>query len=282
MIRFTVNSTAPALKKGSVALDSEPDPQLARDALPSTLKTTDVFLAAHPKQPLLLELVAQGKAQYAFGFLEDDIEQLKDGDPKRAVLVERATLLYESAFDAAMRRIALEESDFPASFKADMATFEKELKGLDGDSGPGLYWAGLSLVSIINLHRDDVDRVAELPRAVALLERAHQVAPAYFNHGAALALGVVYSSQAKAMGGKPELAKQMFDEVTRATGGKYLMAKVLFARFYAVIQMDRDLFEKTLKEVLATPANVWPEQRLANELARRRAARYLKMAEDLF
>jgi hypothetical protein len=34
--------------------------------------------------------------------------------------------------------------------------------------------------------------------------------------------------------------------------------------------------------VLATPGDVWPEQRLANELAHRRAARYLAAADDLF
>ena len=61
-----------------------------------------------------------------------------------------------------------------------------------------------------------------------------------------------------------------------------VMAKVMFARFYAVVIQDRALFESTLKEVLATPANVFPQQRLANEIARRRAARYLAHVEDYF
>jgi hypothetical protein len=150
------------------------------------------------------------------------------------------------------------------------------------DAVPGLNWAGLGLASAINLHRDDIERVADLPKAVALLERAHELDRSYYNYNSALSLAVIHSSQAKAVGGDPDRARQLFDEVIQGTGGRYLMAKVLFARYYATVTLDRALFDKTLKEVLATPGSVWPEQRLANELAHRRAARYLAAAEDLF
>ena len=70
--------------------------------------------------------------------------------------------------------------------------------------------------------------------------------------------------------------------VEEHTGGKYLMPKVMYARFYAVITQDRPLFEKTLKEVIAAPHDLWPEQRLPNELAKKRAQRYLAHAEDYF
>jgi len=56
----------------------------------------------------------------------------------------------------------------------------------------------------------------------------------------------------------------------------------MYARFYAVITQDRPLFEKTLKEVIAAPHDLWPEQRLPNELAKKRAQRYLAHAEDYF
>ena len=45
---------------------------------------------------------------------------------------------------------------------------------------------------------------------------------------------------------------------------------------------DRELFHKTLIEVLQTDPAIWPEQRLANEIAHRRAKRYLKQEKDLF
>jgi hypothetical protein len=35
-------------------------------------------------------------------------------------------------------------------------------------------------------------------------------------------------------------------------------------------------------KVLETPPSIWPEQRLANEIAHRRARRYLKQEKELF
>lgn len=281
--KFTTDSTAPVLKIAAGSMDAEPDLTLAREAAPGNIKTVDGFLMASPENPDLLELVAQSYTQYAFGFLEDDLEAMPpDDSPARQLLVGRCTGLYDRANAIALRLVALSDKGFAASMKGDNATVERALAKRKRRDAPGLYWAGLSLASAINLHRDDMDRVAELPRAIALLERSHQLDPSYFHHGAALALGVVYASQGKAVGGDPEKAKRYFDEAITASDGKYLMAKVLMARFYATQLQDRTLFEATLKSVLATPSSVWPEQRLANELARRRAARYLTQVEDLF
>ncbi len=281
--KFTVNSTAPVLKIAAASMDAESDVTLAREAAPGSIKTIDGFLCASPENPDLLELVAQSYAQFTFGFLEDDLERMPlDETPARKALVDRCTGMYDRAEGIALRLVALDREDFPQQVKADEATLEKGLARLRPRSAPGLFWAGLSLGSGINLHRDDMDRVADLPRAIAMLERSHALDPTYFNHGAAMALGVVYASQGAAVGGDPKKAKAYFDEVIQGTGGKYLMAKVMLARFYATQIQDRALFESTLKEVLATPASVWPAQRLANELAHRRAERYLRQVEDLF
>ena len=44
----------------------------------------------------------------------------------------------------------------------------------------------------------------------------------------------------------------------------------------------RQAFHDTLVKVLETPPSIWPEQRLANEIAHRRARRYLKQEKELF
>ena len=280
---LAVNSTAEVLKRGSKSLDREPDVQLAHDALPATIKTIDTFSTAAPEQPVLLELTAKAYAQYAFAFLEDDLEELPPGDsPARKNLVDRATGLYDRAFDIGLRMAELDRKGIRDAIKKDIPSLEAELKKLGPDAGVGLFWAGLSMASAINLHRDDTDRLADLPKAILLLTRAHELVPEYADHGAALGLGASYSGVAKAVGGDPEKSKAMFEECVKANDGKYLMAKVFYARFYAVINQDRPLFDRLLKEVLDTPANVYPDQRLANELAHRRAARYQRQAEDLF
>src|SRR5690348_9951456 len=79
--RFTVNSTAPVLKIGSAAIDSESDLQFAREALPASIKTVESFAVVTPENRDLLEVLAQGYTQYPFAFLEDDLEALgENGD----------------------------------------------------------------------------------------------------------------------------------------------------------------------------------------------------------
>jgi hypothetical protein len=283
MVNMTVDSTAPVLKRASASFDAESDVALAREALPGNLKTIDGFLAARPENADLLELTALGYVQYAFGFLEDDLEMLKSDDPRRPALVARCTDLYDRAYDIGLRQVALDRAEVRViAREGRLDALAPALSRVGKDAVPGLNWAGLALASSINLHRDDIGRVAELPRAMALLERAYQLDRGYYNYNAALSLAVIYSSQAKAVGGDPDRARALFEEVIRQTGGRYLMAQVLYARYYATVTLDRPLYEKTLKQVLATPGSIWPEQRLANELARRRAARYLSLADDLF
>jgi hypothetical protein len=282
---FTVNTTAPVLKMASDGFAAENDPTLAREAAPGQLKTVDGFLLASPENADLLHVLAQGYIEYAFGFLEDDYENVPD-DAKHAVerdaMAARITNLYDRALGYALRLVALEDKHFPEMFKKDVASAESEAKKLDKDSAPGLLFTGLALASGINLNRQDLARVVDLPKAIAIIKRSHELDPKFYNAGAAMTLGIIYCSQGKAIGGDPDLGKKFFDEAINANDGKYLMPRVMMARFFAVITQDRPLFEKTLKAVIATPNDVFPAQRLPNILAKKRAERYLAHAEDYF
>lgn len=286
MNEFTTNLTAPVLyAAANEAFGYESDLEFVREAGPANLVTLAGFLYSSPKSRYLLHSCAQGFSEYTFGFLEDDLEQLPDDDKheaQRKALTSRATDQYDRALGYALRLIALDDKNFEAAFKKDVAATEGAAKKLDKDSTAGLLFAGISLASGINLNRNDVARVVNLPKAVAMIKRSYELDPKFHNSNAAMLLGVVHASQGKAMGGNPELAKKFFDEAVANTGGKFLLIKVMFARTYAVTTQDRPLFESTLKEVLAAAPDILPEQRLANEIAKRRAKRYLDHVEDYF
>lgn len=287
MQALMVGMTAPVLKNAQRSTQSESDPNLAREAAPGQLKTVDGFLESAPENEIILSLLAQGYAEYAFGFLEDDLEQLPDNDKtaaQRSAIAARATGLYDKAFGFAMRQINLRDKkhELENALKKDVTSVEAAVAKLDKKSLPGLFYGGLAMASAINLNRTDLGRVADLGKAVAMIKRAYDLNPNFANGGPAMSLAVIKSSQGKAMGGDPDAAKKYFEQAIASTEGKYLLSKVMMARFLGVITENRKLFDETLKAVLATPADIMPAQRLANELAHRRAARYLKHAEDLF
>ena len=263
----------------------ETDVQFARDSAPASLKTVEGFLVSAPKNATCCRSWrrASSSTPSASSRTTTSRSPTTPSTPnERDALAARATGLYDRAQAYAIRLLELDDKHFGEMFRKDVASAEAEAKKLDKKQAPGLLFTGLALASAINLNRNDLARVVELPKAIALIKRSHELDPKFYNGGAAMTLGIIYCSQGKAIGGDPELGKKFFEEAIDLTGGKYLMASVMFARFYAVITQDRPLFEKTLKEVIAAPHDIWPAQRLPNELAKKRAQRYLAHAEDYF
>jgi hypothetical protein len=93
---------------------------------------------------------------------------------------------------------------------------------------------------------------------------------------------LLYTAVGAKLGGKPDKAREHFETALRLTDGKLLLARALMGYRVGVITNDRPLFHDQLKQVLETPPSVWPEQRLANEVAHRRARRYLSHEKQLF
>ncbi len=60
------------------------------------------------------------------------------------------------------------------------------------------------------------------------------------------------------------------------------MAKLLYARYYAVQAQDKKLFTRLLDEIDKTPPLVLPKQALSNAIARKRAEALRAQMEELF
>ena len=84
------------------------------------------------------------------------------------------------------------------------------------------------------------------------------------------------------LGGKPEKARNHFEQALKITKGKYLLIPLLYSKTYAVQNQDKDLFEMQLKKVVETSADIFPEQRLANQVAKRKAEILLGKIDELF
>jgi hypothetical protein len=76
-------------------------------------------------------------------------------------------------------------------------------------------------------------------------------------------------------------AKTYFEKALAATERRALQAQVNMARHYAVKEGNRELFDKLLEEVMDAHDPL-PEARLANRMARERAAMYIENADQLF
>ena len=66
------------------------------------------------------------------------------------------------------------------------------------------------------------------------------------------------------------------------TDNRFLLTHFLYAKTYAVQNQDRELFDRLIDTVFESPSSVFPQQRLANEVAKLKAENLAGMVDELF
>lgn len=285
--KVTVGTTAKVLKRAQPALQQESDYDLAARALPGTLKTVEGFWFVDQDNELLTGILAEGFCQYGTGFVEDEweIAEIERRLDDAAYQAARATKMFIRCTNYGLRLLG---KKWQENLYGDLDTVKAMVAKIGMGKRDALMWTAIGLASTINYNKDNVELIAQLPTARLMLERVielddkHDYQNRYKRAIAHVAMGLVHTSLSEALGGQPKLGEAHFRRALEITDGKLLLAKVYLARRFAVITQNRDLFHKTLIEVLQTPPSIWPEQRLANEIAHRRARRYLKHESDWF
>jgi hypothetical protein len=286
--KVTVGTTSKVLLRGQPAIKQEADFEIAARALPASLKTVEAFLMVDPENKNLKGILAEGFCQYSSGFIEDEWELATfSGDlDAKEYHSERASKAFLRCMGYASELLG---TKWKRALLAEAAVVEKKAElEKDSDKRDALMWAAVGLGGAINQNKDVPAMLSQVPKAKALLRRvvAMDDASNYPDKAkralAHIALGLMELAVPEALGGNPEAGKQAIERAIEITEGKFLLARVLLARHYGVAKQDAALFRKILVEVLQTDPAIWPEQRLANEIAHRRARRYLKYEEKLF
>jgi len=265
--KFALRSIDGMFDNTMIALEGEEDLQIAEPAIASNLKLLDGLVRTDPENEKLLLMACQGYTSYALAFAEDS--------------VDRARLFYTRAQQYGMRLLVL-RGIADSVFASDPATMRLALRRLDRDDVPAVFWTVNAWGSAVNLRREDPSAIASLPTINAMMEWVMSQDSAYYYGGPMLYFGVYYGSLPSILGGKPDLAKSFFDRAVAASGGKFLMTYVFYAKTYAIQTQNEDLFVDLLTRVVQAPADILPEQNLANAVARARARSLLGHKADFF
>jgi hypothetical protein len=266
--QIAVTTVGGIVDDGFEGFTEEADLEFARDALPGNLKLIDVLLKSEPDNERLLRLASQGYNSYALAFLED-------AEP------ERARAFYLRGRDHALKILRADER-IAKALEGHPDELSAALKTASPSMVPAAFWAAFGWGSYIYLSLDNTDAVADLPRAEALMQFVADRDSAYYYAGADLFLGMLYGSRSKMLGGDPVKSRDHFERALRITGRKFLMAQLYYARSYAAQNLDEDLFDALLAEIERTPLDVLPENRLANAVAKQKAALLKARKPELF
>jgi TRAP transporter T-component len=264
-----------ATRKASAAVDTVSDYEVAQSAAFAGIAQFEGMHYLAPDNDDALFMLTKSWGGATFGFIEDMMEQAEDSEgtdsPYYLYQQARARAGYDRAFHYGIELLEHKKKGFEAAKKNDQ-TMQAWLQNFSKDDAEALFWTGYAWMSKTNVIKEDPAAVAELFVGVAMVERAVKLDDGVANASGHITLGAYHARSA--MAELPE-AKAELDRAIAITQGKNLLAKVQYAAKYYCIKGDKDAYVKTLTEVVQA-GDVWPEHRLPNTIAKRRAQRYLQ------
>lgn len=266
--KIALNTGVEFLDKGIEAIFEEKDPEFAEASLASHLKLLEILHKNDPSNPKLLAYLSQGFGAYAFLFIE----------PRDA---ERARGFYARGRDYGL--IALNKRcGLNLAAESDPNKVAAALRKLSKSDAALLFWTAYSWGGLAAISLDDPETLAQLPKIEKMMLRVQELQPGFFYGGAEIFLGSYYGSRPKMFGGDLIKSKAFFEQALRYSGSKFLMSQVLMAKYYAVPAQDEAVYREHLGRVLDFALDQFPEQRLSNAIAQRRAKKLLEEIHEHF
>ncbi len=266
MVANNMTGTMDNMKK---AFFAESSTKHAEAAGPAMLMMLDGFIVAAPDNIELLQRAAEMNCAYAQTFLDDT-----DRD--------YAKIIYAKGLKFAMKAVELEN---PELFQAIKQVNDDEVKRLlaesPADFAPIAFWTGICWGGLINAAME-ADLATGLPMVEKLVARSEELQPDYFFYAAYIFHAMFNASRSTMLGGDLEKGKEFFEKAIEASGGNFLLWKVMYASTYAVNKQDPETFIRLLQEVLDAPKEDPEDRTLANQAARDKAVRLLGRVQDFF
>ena len=267
MYKMLVRSSVPLIEGGVEALNQETDLDLAEDSIPSNLNVLLGMITIDPENAVLHTYASQAFYGLAYGFNEDSRPQ-------------RASDFYVRGMQHGIT--ALELNGASNLIDSTIVQFENEVGKMRDNDVAAMFWAASCWAKWIDMHRDEPEAIAALPRTAALMQRVIELDDTFYYGGAHMFFGVYYGSRAPSIGGDYDKSRKHFDRAREITNGRLLIPDLLQAQFLARQQLDREQFHSLLTGIIDAPDDLMPELGLQNQIAKRKAAALLKKENEWF
>ncbi|MFT3773058.1 MAG: TRAP transporter TatT component family protein [Minicystis sp.] len=274
--QMILNGQIEGTRKASAAVDGFSDYEVAQTAAFAGVTQFEGMHYLAPDNEDALFMLTKGWTSASFAFIEDAMEQAEDTEGENGATYQyqkaRALAGYERAIHYGLELLGKKASGFEAAKKND-DTMKAWLNAFDDPEkdAENLFWTGYAWIGRVNIIKDEPAAVADLFIGVAMLERAKTLKHDYLYGSIHTVLGAYHARSPMA---ELEEGKKEIDAAIAVTGGKTLLPKFQLAAKYYCMKGDKESYVKTLTEIVEA-GDTFPQQRLTNAIAKRRAKRYL-------
>jgi predicted anti-sigma-YlaC factor YlaD len=275
--KFAINKVGDALASGGSTYTSDDDVELVAGALPFSLKLVESLIAESPKHKGLRMVAAQGFASYAYIEVQPKIDRAMVTDIDEAQkLKARARRLYMRGHKQGLAGLEISHRDFAERLAQEPRRAVADLKKKDV---PLIYWTAAGLGMAISTSKDDPAMIARIPEVEALIDRALELDPGWDK-------GSLHEFFIQLAASKPgkldvEQIQNHFEKALELSKGKKAGLFVTYAEALAIPQQNREEFIMLLEKALAIDPDDYPDGRLLNIIAQRRARWLLDRVDDL-
>ncbi len=266
---LVVGATAPLIDAAMEEIYTSGDIETAREGIPGQILLLRGLCRSDPGRLDVWTSAVQLYTSYAMIFIEDR-------DP------DWALDLYDEGRDLGLRFLR-RKAWFARAWDAGPDSLRAEIaRRHPRELGPLMLWTGACLGQHVVYNQDHPREMLDFPFVHVLIDAAIELDGGYF-HGMPYAVkGMILAMMPRGLGGNLAESNRYFQMALEASGHRFLLHQVLYARRLCVASLDEDCFVRTLEGVLAAPEDERSDTRFVNLLARQRARELLERRADFF
>ncbi len=249
-----------AIRPAVSNLQKQSDIDLVCEGASSYLLMIDSMIESDPRNRELLKIGAQSYSGTVAALNSCGVPE------QRLKTISAKAGLYGKRLLATM--LPIDQGD-PELFDAALA------KRSAADASP-LFWGSFGWLTWIEQQQGSPAAMADLVAVEKIMARLLELDETIEQGGAHLFFGILYGSKPQMIGGDPERSRMHFDKALELSNRSFLMIQTFYAATYARMTFDKELHDSLLEEVLSFPLNQAPENRLSNQIAKRKAKELLE------
>lgn len=251
----------------SKAFLNQSDVELVKTGMPAYLILMDAAVRTWPNDASYL--FAASKLYSSYTFFIDSSEQ------------KRLSNIGDQAFKYAQRGLKAYDSTLYELVNGKPDELRKNIDSYGKKYLDAIYSYNTALASWVLANSSDYKALMQMPKIDMLFRWVIKQDKNYSEGMPFIYLGALNSILPPSVGGKPEVGKKFFEEAIKVSEGKNLLARVFYAKTYAKLLFDKNLFETQLNKVLKSEVKA-ENLTLMNKLAQAEAKILLKKNRNYF
>jgi CMP-N-acetylneuraminic acid synthetase len=249
--------TSTVIEPAMSNLQQQSDLDLVCEGAPAYLLMIDSLLANSPEDTTLLQNAIKAYSSYSGVLPECD-------KPRREPAIAEKAKRY------GLQLLTLAIGSEPLR---NHELLDQVLAKLDKSDVPDVFWGTFGWLTWVKSSGGSPAALVDLMAIEKIMARLQELDETYENGAIPMFFGIYQATKPAMFGGREDLARENFEKALRLSKHRFLLVQTTYAETLARNTLDKELYDRLLREVEAFDINSAPEYTLANIIAKKKAER---------